>query len=180
MSLLDFADLHGLVDSERGITNRGAFRRGGMASYDFIFAGIAAALNFVGVAVAFWLGHSQRAGGDEFVDAGAVGIQSQIAAFRLRDLEKVSADSGETDSLRGRGAGVGCGHFFCGEIENAERDSHKHEDANEFAHEASLRLKRNIDKILRSGGCERDNLNGRYSWRSAAIGSDFAALLAGM
>jgi|SRR5215831_5609158 len=58
--LLDFADLHGLVRRQGWVTNSRAFCRSTrMACNDLKFAGIAAALDFVHVAVALRLGKRQ-------------------------------------------------------------------------------------------------------------------------
>lgn len=110
-ALLDFGDLHGLVDGEGGVADGGIGRRRGVASDGFEVA-CGAAFECVGVAVAFGTGHVDGVGGDEFVEIGAVIVESEEAALGLRDLEEVAANAGEADGLGGSGAGVGGRHLF--------------------------------------------------------------------
>jgi len=91
-----------------------------MAGQDLKFAGISAALDFVGVTVALGASHRQRTGGDEFFDGNAVGFEGDAAAFGLRDRKQVLANASETDGLGGGGAGIGDGHLLGGEIKDAE------------------------------------------------------------
>ena len=104
-ALLDFGDLHGLVDGQGGVANRGIWWRGGVAGDGFEVAG-GAAVERVGVAIALGLAHRDRVGGDEFVDVGAVIVEGQEATLGLRDLEEIAANAGQADRLCGRGAGV--------------------------------------------------------------------------
>ena len=110
-ALLDFGDLHGLVDGEGGVADGGVGRGGGVASDSFEVAG-GAALERVGVAVAFGPGHVDGVGGDEFVEIGTMIVECEEAAFGLRDLQEVAADAGEADGLRWGGASIGGWHFL--------------------------------------------------------------------
>lgn len=148
MGLLNFGDLHVLVNAENGVTNRGAFGCRRVTRHDTEFSIIPFALHFVGVAVAPGAGHREQAGRDEFIQTDTMGVEREVPALRLSNLEKISADTREADGLRRGRAGVGRGHFLRGEIENSKRHGNKDENANELAHVGSVNRANREGKIL--------------------------------
>src|ERR1700722_4506608 len=107
-ALLDFGNLHGLVDGEGGVADGGVGGGGGMTGGRAEITG-GAALHGVGVAVALGLTHGERVRRDEFVDGGAVVAEGLEAAFGLRDLQEVAAHAREANRLRRSRARVGRG-----------------------------------------------------------------------
>jgi len=94
---------------------------------DLEFAGIAAALDFVGIAVAARAGHGERAGRDQFVDVLAMAVEGDAVALGLGDVQKMATNGGQADGLRGGSAGIGDRHFLCGEVKNAEGQGDENE-----------------------------------------------------
>ena len=68
--------------------------------------GAAAAMDLVGVAIAFSSGEIYEAGGGEFIERDAVRVGGDIGALGLRDLREVHANAGQADGLRWSGSGV--------------------------------------------------------------------------
>ena len=125
-ALLDFADLHGLVDHQGGIADRGAFRGRGVAGCRGEIA--ARALQSIAIAVAFGTLHGDGIGGDEFVHGvGAVIVEGGKTALGLCDLKQVATDTGEADGLGRGGASVGGRHLAQGILVDAEGDSDENE-----------------------------------------------------
>ena len=98
-----------------------------MTGDDLKFAGIAAALDFVSVAVAARAGHGERAGRDEFTDVRAMAVEGDAVALGLRDVQKIPADGGQANGLRGSSAGIGDRHLLRGEVKNAEGQGNENE-----------------------------------------------------
>jgi hypothetical protein len=117
---LNFRDLHILIGAESGVSDGRTFRRWRVAGYDFKFARIAAALDFVKVTIAPGARHRERTRGDELADVRAMAVEDDGAALGLGDLEKVLADTGKTNGLRGSSSGVSDRHLLRGEIKDAE------------------------------------------------------------
>ena len=126
-----------------------------MARNDLKFAGIAAALDFVHVAVALRLGKRQGTGRDEIFDGDAMRVESDVAAFGLGYGKQVSANASEIDDLRRRSAGIARRHFLCCVVKDAEPDGESNEDTNEFAHKESLDPGKIRDKGGKAKGCQR-------------------------
>ena len=126
-----------------------------MARNDLKFAGIAAALDFVHVAVALRLGKRQGTGRDEILHGDAMRVESDVAAFGLCYGKQVSANAGEIDDLRWRSAGIGRRHFLGCVIKDAESSGESDEDTNEFAHKKSLDPREIRDKGGKAKGCQR-------------------------
>jgi hypothetical protein len=89
--LIDFADLHGLVDRQGRVADRGAGRCGGVPGGGAEIAAAAGAIDGIGVAVALGTRQGERAGREELVERSAMAVECDIAALGLGDLEQVSA-----------------------------------------------------------------------------------------
>ena len=120
------------------------------------FAAIAIAPNFVGVTVALGAGHGDGAVRNEFAHFRAVAVKSHVAALGLSDFEQVAADTGQADCLRGSRSRVGRRHPFQREIVDAKGHSDKNENANELAHNVSVRCGNNLDKIVKQTRRQRN------------------------
>src|SRR5262249_8300188 len=114
---------------------------------------VAIAANVVGVAVALGARHGYRAVRNEFTHFRAVAIEGHVAALGLGDFQEIAANAGQADGLRWSRAGIGCGHSFGGEIENAEENGHKNENAYELAHNGSVRRGSNGGKVNSRKAC---------------------------
>jgi hypothetical protein len=135
--LLEFADLHGLVDGESGVADRGAGGGWSVAGGDGeVWAG---AVDRVGVAVALGTGHGERAGRDQVFERGALAVERNVAAFGVGDGEEVAADAGEADGLCWGRAGIGGGEFLERVRVEAQENSGDHHEADQCAHEELLR-----------------------------------------
>ncbi len=130
--LLDFADLHVLVDGEDGVADGRVRGGGGMVREYCEFAGFAAT-DFVGVALALGAGEVDGAGGREFVQRGTVAIRSDICALGLRDLRQIHSNAGEADGLSGSSARISGGHS----LKRIEIDSASNGGCNEDADQGS-------------------------------------------
>ena len=126
-----------------------------MARNNLKLAGITTALDLVDVALALWFGESERAGGDEIFHGDAMRVESDIAAFGLGYGKQVSANAGEIDDLRGRGAGIACGHSLGGVVKNAETNGQSYENTDELSHEASLDPGKGGGKAVEPRECQR-------------------------
>jgi len=130
--LLEFADLHGLVDGEGGVANGEAGWGWGVAGGDGNVG--TCAVDRVGVAVALGAGHGERAGGDEFGERGALTVERDVATFGVGDREEVATDAGEADGLRASSAKIGGGEFFERKGVEAEENPSDHYQADDGAH----------------------------------------------
>ena len=128
-----------------------------MTGDDFEFSGIAAALDFVSVAVTARARHGERAGGDEFVDVLAMAVEGDAVALGLRDVQKIPADGGQADGLRGSSAGIGDRHLLCGEVKNAEGQGDENEYSDKLCHDASVNLGEGYGKSTAVRDCQRNN-----------------------
>src|SRR5215470_9387260 len=153
--LLNFTDLHVLVDGKNRVADRRTFWSGSVAGGHGKFAAVAVAADFVGVAVALRAGHGYGAVRNEFTHFRAVTVERHIAAFGLGDFEEVAANAGKADGLRGSSAGVGRGHLFEREIVDAEGDRDKNENADELAHNRSVRRGNKGGKANGEERCQR-------------------------
>ena len=108
--LVDFLNLHVLVDGENGVANWGIGWRGCVMCCGGKFA--AGAFDSVGVAFALGTRHGQGIRGDEFVDGSALSVEGDTGTFGLSDLQQVGADAGKVYGLRGGGARVSGWHFL--------------------------------------------------------------------
>jgi hypothetical protein len=142
-----------------------------MARDNLKFAGITAALDFVYVAVAFWLGKSQRAGGDEILQGNAMSVEGDVAAFGLGYGKEVSTNGGEIDDLRRRSTGIACRHFLRCVIEDAETDGQRHKNADELAHEVSLDLGPGSQQGCESEGVPKSTPKGKALPNDGTVGS---------
>ena len=123
--LLEFADLHGLVDGQGGVADRGAIGCGRMAGGDGEIA--AGALDSVGIAVTLRALHGDRIRRDQFIQGRAMIVQGGEAALSLGNLQQVTANAGQANRLGRGGARVGGRHLLQGVLINTEGDSHKDE-----------------------------------------------------
>ena len=126
-----------------------------MACNDLKFAGIAAALDFVHVAVTLRLGKRQGTGRDEILHGDAMRVESDVAAFGLGYGKEVSANAREIDDLRRRGAGIAGGHLLRGVIEDAKTNGQSYENTNELSHKGSLDHGKIRGKAAEPKECQR-------------------------
>ena len=109
--LLNFADLHVLVDGKDGIADGGVRRCGSVMSDDGK-VGPVTAFDFVRVAVALGASEIHGARGSKVAEGRAMAVGSDVSALCLRDLQQVHAYAGETNGLSRSGASVRGGHLF--------------------------------------------------------------------
>ena len=139
-----------------------------MTCNDLKLTGITAALDFVEIAVALWFGESERTGGDEISHGDAMGVESDIAAFGLGYGKQVPANAGEIDDLRGRGAGIACGHSLGGVVKDGETNGQSYENTDELSHEASLDPGKGGGKAVETRECQRVLEGAKEAERPAA------------
>ena len=164
--LIDFVNLHGLINGEDGIAD-GRIGRGGsvMSGGGKVTAG---AFNGVGIAVALGAGHGQGIGGDEFIESGALAIEGDVRTLGLGNLQKVAANSSQADGLGGGGAFIGDGHLFDGIKIDATGNGSNNEKTGKSTHKKSL--------APRSGSfksCRKRVALGNNMYRSAEIPDGF-------
>jgi len=134
-----FVDLHGLVDGQDGVANRGVCGRGGVAGRDGEIG--AGAGDGIGVAFAFGAVHGQGAGGEQFVERRTTRVQRSVGTLGLGDLQQVHAHSSEIDRLGGRSALVGGGHLLEVKIVDPEGQGGSYDKTRKSSHGSSLALR---------------------------------------
>ena len=77
-------------------------------------------------------------------------MQGDVAALRLRDLQQIGADGGQTDGLRGSGAGISRGHSRQIEEVDREKESSYNKKNGKGAHAEIVYPRRSPDKRLQS------------------------------
>src|SRR5581483_1655317 len=135
--LLNFGDLHGLVDDEIGVADGRARGRWSVARDDAEI-GAGGTFDFVGIAVARGFFDGERAGRIQIGQRDAVSVEGDVAAFGLRDLEQVVANASEGDGLRGGGSRIRDGHFLKIEFIYAEKNGRIDKNERESFHGSSL------------------------------------------
>lgn len=159
--LFDFADGHGLVNGEIGVTNGGVGRSGSVSRRDGVLVS-RTALNFVRVPITTGLFYSERSVGNEFLQTRAGCVQRDVGALRLSDLDQVIANAGERNGLRGSGAFVGGGHLFQVRLINDEQQGCRNENNGQSTHEESLNLGETVDKAHEGLRCAKSNRRGGW------------------
>lgn len=160
-------NLHVLIDRERGIAN-------GRTCGGWSVAGRGAkvasgTLDRIGVTVSLGPRHGQRIGRNEFVQSRAMPVLRDVAALRLGNLQKISANAGEAYGLRWRGAFVSDRHFFEVEMIDAKQKRCGDENRDEGTHRGSLALSRTACKTGAKNACARKQQNSSSTGTPASL-----------
>jgi len=116
----------------------------------------------VPVAIAAAAAHGESAGRNQFIEREALAMECHVAAFGLADLQEVTADAGQADSLGGHGAGVGGRQSLQIVVVDAEKDGGNNHDRNDTFHKAIVSPECSGNKDFGSYGAFRNN---PASWR---------------
>jgi len=92
------------------------------------------ALDGIGIAISLRARHAQRVGRSKFIQCCAMAILCDVNPFGLRNLQKVGANSGETDRLRGSRAGVRHRHSPQGVLVHPKPNGAGNKDGNQCSH----------------------------------------------
>src|SRR5580700_6971381 len=133
---VDFADLHILVNRERGIADG---RTRGGRSVTCRDAEVATrTLDGISIAVPLGTRHGQGVRGNELVERSAMAVLRDVAALPLGNLQKIAADAGEADCLRRGRAFIGHRHLLEIVMIDAKEKSTRNENRDQRTHTTSL------------------------------------------
>jgi hypothetical protein len=162
-----FADLHILVNGERGIADG---RTRGGRSVTCRDAEVATrTLDGISIAVPLATRHGQGVRGNELVERSAMAVLRDVAALPLGNLHKIAAHASQADCLRRGRAFIAHRHLLEIVVIHAKEKSTRNENRDQGTHTRSLALDSSAGKSGAKDACASKQQNSFTALRMALL-----------